>query len=103
MSDEESIKPKLKLRAVALDTYRENVAYMHRECSVYRAEGFRALAKIRVGCDGKRIEAVLNAVDDARNVAPERLLPLTKVSYPACRIAGRASRIHYPRITKHEP
>ena len=36
----------LKLRRVAIDTYRENVAYLHRECSVVRAEGFQALAKI---------------------------------------------------------
>ncbi|MEW6038736.1 MAG: thymidine phosphorylase family protein [Pseudomonadota bacterium] len=66
-------RPKLKLRAVAIDTYRENVAYMHRECSVYRAEGFQALAKIRVGCEGKQIEAVLNVVDDTCIVAPDEL------------------------------
>ncbi|QJD30361.1 thymidine phosphorylase family protein [Methylococcus geothermalis] len=73
MSDEESIKTRLKLRAVAVDTYRENVAYMHRECSVYRAEGFQALAKIRVGCNGKQIEAVLNVVDDICIVGPDEL------------------------------
>ncbi|AAU92022.1 glycosyl transferase [Methylococcus capsulatus str. Bath] len=73
MSDEESIKTRLKLRPVAIDTYRENVAYLHRECSVYRAEGFQALAKIRVGCNGKQIEAVLNVVDDVCIVAPDEL------------------------------
>ena len=52
MSDEESIKTRLKLRPVAIDTYRENVAYLHRECSVYRAEGFQALAKIRAHLQG---------------------------------------------------
>ncbi|UZR29842.1 thymidine phosphorylase family protein [Methylococcus mesophilus] len=73
MSDEEPIETRLKLRAVAIDTYRENVAYMHRECSVYRAEGFQALAKIRVGCNGKQIEAVLNVVDDICIVGPDEL------------------------------
>ena len=36
----------LKLRRIAIDTYRENVAYLHRDCEVYRAEGFQALSKV---------------------------------------------------------
>ncbi len=55
---------KLQLRRVAIDTYRENVAYMHRECEFYRAEGFQALTKVLVKADGKHIFAVLNVVDD---------------------------------------
>ncbi len=54
----------LQLRRVAIDTYRENVAYMHRECEFYRAEGFQALTKVMVKADGKHIFAVLNVVDD---------------------------------------
>lgn len=27
----------LRLKRVAIDTYRENVAYLHRECAIYRA------------------------------------------------------------------
>ncbi|MDD3433654.1 MAG: thymidine phosphorylase, partial [Tepidiphilus sp.] len=59
----------MALRRVAIDTYRENVAYLHRECSVVRAEGFQALAKIEVGQNGERhILATLNVVDDANLV-----------------------------------
>ncbi len=36
----------LTLRRVAIDTYRENVAYLHRDCELYRSEGFQALNKI---------------------------------------------------------
>jgi hypothetical protein len=36
---------RLKLRRVAIDTYHENDAYLHRDCVVYRAEGFQALAQ----------------------------------------------------------
>jgi len=54
----------LALRRVAIDTYRENVAYLHRDCAVYRAEGFQALAKVEVYANGNRILAVLNVVDD---------------------------------------
>ena len=32
----------LALRRVGIDTYRENVAYLHRDCAIYRAEGFQA-------------------------------------------------------------
>ncbi|MBX9612763.1 MAG: thymidine phosphorylase family protein [Burkholderiales bacterium] len=55
----------LALRRVAIDTYRENVAYLNRNCSVYRAEGFQALSKVAVQANGRRILATLNVVDDA--------------------------------------
>jgi thymidine phosphorylase len=54
----------LALRRVAIDTYRENVAYLHRDCAVYRAEGFQALSKVEVRANGRRILATLNVVDD---------------------------------------
>jgi len=60
----------LQLRRVAIDTYRENVAYMHRECEIYRAEGFQALTKIEITANGKKIFAVLNVVDDTNIVGP---------------------------------
>jgi thymidine phosphorylase len=63
----------LKLRPVAVDTYRENVAYMHRDCAMYRAEGFQALSKIEIRADGRRILAVLNVVDDRNIVTADEL------------------------------
>ncbi len=54
----------LVLRRVAIDTYRENVAYLHRDCELYRAEGFQALAKVEVSNGGRRILASVNVVDD---------------------------------------
>ncbi|MFP8781062.1 thymidine phosphorylase family protein [Hydrogenophaga sp. RWCD_12] len=54
----------LTLRRVAIDTWRENVAYLHRDCEVVRAEGFQALAKVEIRANGKRILATLNVVDD---------------------------------------
>jgi thymidine phosphorylase len=44
---------RLALRRVAIDTWRENVAYLHRDCAVYRAEGFQALSKIEVRANGR--------------------------------------------------
>jgi thymidine phosphorylase len=56
--------PPLTLRRLAIDTWRENVAYLRRDCPVVRAEGFQALAKVEVGANGSAILAVLNVVDD---------------------------------------
>lgn len=60
---------RLALRRVLIDTYHENVAYMHRDCEVYRAEGFKALSKIEVKTNGRSILATLNVVEDASIVA----------------------------------
>jgi thymidine phosphorylase len=63
----------LTLRRVAIDTYRENVAYLHRDCEIYRAEGFQALSKVEVRANGKRILASLNVVDDSGIVSCQQL------------------------------
>jgi thymidine phosphorylase len=65
----------LKLRRIAIDTYKENVAYLHRNCKVYESEGFQALNKIEVHSseNGESVVAVLNVVDDESIVAPGEL------------------------------
>jgi thymidine phosphorylase len=60
----------LRIRRIGIDTWRENVAYLHRDCPVVRAAGFQALAKVTVQADGKAIAAVLNVVDDERILPP---------------------------------
>nr|WP_326530535.1 thymidine phosphorylase family protein [Rhodoferax sp.] len=59
----------MTLRRVLIDTYHENVAYMHRDCEIYRAEGFKALSKIEIRTNGHSILATLNVVDDHNIVA----------------------------------
>jgi thymidine phosphorylase len=65
----------LKLRKISIDTYHENVAYLHRDCPVYRSEGFQALNKIEIhkAVDGAPVIAVLNVVDDDDILAPGEL------------------------------
>ncbi|MEY6433051.1 thymidine phosphorylase family protein [Thioalkalicoccus limnaeus] len=65
----------LRLRRVAIDTYHENVAYLHRDCLAYRSEGFQALNKleIHVNGDGPPVLAVLNVVDDPAITARDEL------------------------------
>ncbi len=71
--NETASKTMLKLKRVAIDTYHENVAYLNRNCSLYRAEGFQALSKISIMANGTRIHAVLNVVDDDHIVKPDEL------------------------------
>src|SRR5690554_6242700 len=97
-SRNDRISNRLKLRRIAIDTYRENVAYLHRECSVYRAEGFQALAKIVVYCNGERIEAVLNVVDDDRIVTPDELGLSEQAFSQLCAAEG-----HEVRVAQAEP
>ncbi|HIL78968.1 MAG TPA: thymidine phosphorylase family protein [Methylococcales bacterium] len=63
----------LTIHRVEIDTYHENVAYLNRQCSIYRAEGFQALSKIEVSVNGTRLLAVLNVVDDSSIVQPGEL------------------------------
>ena len=65
----------LTLRRVGIDTYHENVAYLHRDCRAYRSEGFQALNKVEIHPEGggPLILAVLNVVDDASITAPDEL------------------------------
>jgi len=64
LNEKKLVTGKLKLVRLDIDTYRESVAYLHRNCEVYRAEGFQALSKVMVCADGKHIVTVLNVVDD---------------------------------------
>jgi thymidine phosphorylase len=59
----------LKLRRIAIDTYKENVAYLHRDCEIYQTQGFQALNKIEiyVNDDLHPVVAVLNVVDGERS------------------------------------
>jgi len=63
----------LRLRRVAIDTYKENVAFLNGDCEIYRAEGFQALSKIKVTINGNSILAVLNVVHDDTIVTPGEL------------------------------
>lgn len=63
----------LKLKRIGIDTYRENVAFLSRRCTLYRPEEFQALSKIEVHQDGRRILATLNIVDNSGLLGADEL------------------------------
>jgi thymidine phosphorylase len=65
--------PELRIRRVAIDTWRESVVYLHRDCEAVRAAGFQALSKVMVRANGRSISAVLNVVDDDAILRPDEL------------------------------
>lgn len=89
---------KLALRRVSIDTYHENVAYMHRECPLYRAEGFKALSKVEIRANGNRILATLNVVDDPTIVACGEL-GLSKAAFEQIGLANG----HTVSVAQAEP
>ncbi|WP_374437554.1 thymidine phosphorylase family protein [Inhella sp.] len=87
--------PTLHIRRVGIDTWRENVAYLHRDCPVVRAEGFQALSKVTVHANGQAIAAVLNVVDDER-IVPPCDLGLSKEAFARLQVEeGHAARIEH--------
>lgn len=52
----------LKLRRLGIDTYREPIVFLHADGSVCRAEGFRALSRVRLRCGSRDLIATLNVV-----------------------------------------
>ncbi|HPU53340.1 MAG TPA: thymidine phosphorylase family protein [Burkholderiaceae bacterium] len=91
-------EPTLPIRRVGIDTWRENVAFLHRDCPVVRAAGFQALAKVRVQANGQTLFAVLNVVDDACICEPREL----GLSEEAFRRLG-VEPGHLARIEQAEP
>lgn len=55
----------LPLSRARIDTYRHPVVYMHQDCHVCRAEGFRALTRVRIDCGDRWVIASLNVVTGA--------------------------------------
>ena len=64
MHDSSDQKPhsQLRLTRLGIDTYREFVIYMNRDCHVCRAEGFEVRSRVTVKLGGKTINATLNIV-----------------------------------------
>lgn len=53
---------KLRIKHIGIDTYRENIIYMHANCHICQSEGFTALTRVVVNFKEKSIIATLNVV-----------------------------------------
>lgn len=53
----------LRLRPLGIDTQKEFVVYMRRDCHICRAEGFEAQTRVEVALRRRRIVATVNVID----------------------------------------
>lgn len=53
----------LRLKQLGIDTYREPVIFMRKDCAVCSSEGFETRARVRVTLNGRNILATLNTVE----------------------------------------
>jgi thymidine phosphorylase len=53
---------RLRLQHLGIDTYREHVIYMNRDCHICRAEGFVVRSRVAVRLGERRVIATLNVV-----------------------------------------
>lgn len=63
--------PSLRLKWLGIDTYKQAVIYMHRDCRICRSEGFAAQARVRVQLHGREVVATLNVIDSDLLTAEE--------------------------------
>lgn len=63
----------LRIKRLGIDTCHETVAFIARNCPLYRAQEFVALARIDIWGAGRRIVATLNIVDDNSIMAADQL------------------------------
>ena len=63
----------LSLKHIAVSSFNENIAYIHRDCSAYKVDDIQALTKVEIHGGVKPIYAFLQVVDDAKIVKPEEL------------------------------
>lgn len=54
----------LTLKRLDIDTYKESVIYMHKDCHVCRSEGFVAHSRVEVSVNGKKVIATLNVISN---------------------------------------
>lgn len=57
-------KHSLSLKKLGIDTYREAVIFMRKDCPICRSEGFEAHARLLVTLDNRSIIATLNTITD---------------------------------------
>lgn len=55
----------MRIRPVRIDTYRENVVFLRKDCELCRTLGFAAMEKVEVSAGGRSLVGVLNVADEA--------------------------------------
>lgn len=63
----------LNLKHIAVASFNENIAYVHRDCTAYKVDDIRTLTKVEIHGGVKPVYAFLQVVDDPKLVKPNEL------------------------------
>ena len=63
----------LSLKHIAINSFNENLAYIHRDCVAYKIDDISTLTKVEIHGGVRPVYAFLQVVDDARIVKPDEL------------------------------
>ena len=63
----------LSLKHVAISSFNENLAYIHRDCEAYKIEDIKSLTKVEIHGGVKPVFAFLQVVDDDELVKPNEV------------------------------
>ena len=63
----------LTLKHLPINSFNENLAYVHKDCTAYKVDDIRSLTKVEIHGGVKTVFAFLQVVDDARLCKPGEL------------------------------
>ena len=63
----------LNLKHLAVSSFNENIAYIHRDCTAYKVDDIHVLTKVEIHGGVKPVYAFLQVVNDAKIVKPNEL------------------------------
>lgn len=63
----------LNLKHLAINSFNENLAYIHKDCVAYKVDDLKSLTKVEIHGGIKPVYAFLQVVDDAKIVKPNEL------------------------------
>ena len=69
----QSVPKRLKLRRVPIDTWRDHICFLHRDCTAYPAPDYLGPSKVDIAAGQDEIRARVNLLDDDRVVGPDEI------------------------------
>ena len=82
----------LELKHLPVSSFNENIAYIHRDCPVYKIDNIKTMTRIEIHGGAAPVYAFLQIVDSSKIIRPDELGLNTRVQTdrPAGRFPGVA-------------
>ena len=73
----------LTLKHLPINSFNENLAYVHKDCAAYKVDDIRSLTKVEIHGGVKTVFAFLQVVDDARlcKTVTQQIIPFSETAW----------------------